>query len=122
MKITTYKYIKVPVNDVEINIPHERFYCFQTGIRRSICINPVFLKDYSTEEPYELEVICVYKNFEKRVEKFNIRTSEIEQYLNHNENNEKTMICDMLLSKDYYKRTEEQFKSDLKSVIDTFKI
>jgi hypothetical protein len=125
MKITTYEYEKVPVKDTEIFIPNEPFYCFQTGVRRSIRIIPKIITwnspDLAIGEVYELEVTCVYQSSECVAEKFNLRVSFIEDYINNNEKGLPGEISRMLLNEDYYIRTEEQFNTDLDSVISSLK-
>lgn len=125
MKITTYEYEKVPVKDTEIFIPEKPFYCFQTGVRKSIRIIPKFVNwdndpNYTKGDVYELEVTCVYQSFECKVEKFDIRLNNIENHINRDEKGEASRISRMLLHEDYYIRTEEQFNIDLKNVISSF--
>ena len=127
MKITTYEYEKVPVKETEIFIPDKPFYCFQTFIRRAIRIVPTFI----TWEPssgsskkgdvYELEVTCVYQSMECVVEKFNVRISDIEDFINREEKGKSAEISRMLLDEDYYERTEEQFNEDLECALESFK-
>lgn len=125
MKIKTYEYQKVAIEETEIFIPEEIFYCFQPGIRRSIRIIP---QRTNWESPnikkgdiYELEVTCVYQSFECILEKFNVRLSMIEDYINRNEKSKEAQIAQMLLSEDYFLRTKEQFESDYQMVLKEFK-
>jgi hypothetical protein len=117
MKVTTYKYEKVPVKDTELFIPEKPFYCFQTGIRRAIRIIPTFVDWESSYnklgDPYELEVTCVYSSFECKIEKFNIRINQIEDNLNMTSKSQEKEIINMLLNEDYGIRTKEQFECDL---------
>ena len=121
MKITTYEYKKVAISNTEIFIPEKPFYCFQTGIRRAIRIIPKFRNESSNKEDlYGLEVTCVYQSFECIVEKFEVSVGMIEDYINRNEKCKAAEISRMLLDEDYYIRTEEQFNSDLESVLKSF--
>lgn len=123
MKIRTYKYEKVEVSETEIFIPQEPYYCFETGIRRSIRIVPVWtewnIENYQKpEEIYRLEVTCVYQSFECKVEKFNISISEVENIVNREKDSSDAKSILTLLLNDWGNvRTEEQFKEDLKRVI-----
>ena len=123
-KIKTYKYEKVEVSSSEINLPDEPLYAFETGVRRSIRIIPKFVNwETHKNSPnkkgdlYELEVTCVYLNFECRISKFDIRVSEIENYVNGKGGTEKTDICHALFNDWFDIRTKQQFDSDLYSAI-----
>jgi len=126
MKITTYEYEKVPVEETEIFIPEKPFYCFQTGVRRAIRIVPTFVtwegNQYNKKgDVYELEVTCVYQSMECIVERFNVRVSMIENHINREEKSKAAEISRMLLEEDYYTRTKEQFDADLESALSSFK-
>jgi len=124
MKITTYEYEKVAVEETEIFIPEKPFYCFQTGVRRAIRIVPVCWKrdlgKHKKGDVYELEVTCVYLSSECIVEKFNVRISMIENHINREEKSKQAEISRMLLQEDYYTRTKEQFDADLEHAISSF--
>jgi hypothetical protein len=126
MKITTYELKMIPVADIEMFIPEKPFYCFQTGVRRAIRIIPTFITWDSPQnnkgEVYELEVTCVYQSGENKVEKFKVRVSLIENYLNRDGQCAASKISRMLLEEAYYERTEEQFNEDLNNTLDYFNI
>lgn len=121
MKITTYKYEKVPVKDTEIFIPEKPFYCFQTGVRRAIRIVPRMVDFESPTlkkgDVYELKVTCVYRSFECKIEKFNIIVHRIEDMVNRNEQTLEASIVRMLLGEDYYERTKGDFDEELREAI-----
>lgn len=126
MKITTYKYEKVPVSDTEIFIPNKPFYCFQTGIRRSVRIIPYFFPVnsplYKKGDLYELNITCVYGSFEAKIEKFTIRISDVENLATGKNTNSHSSIIKMLLEDDYNVRTKEQFNADLNNVLKCFEL
>ena len=121
MKITHYQYKQVAVEDVEIFIPQKPFYCFQTGVRRSIRIIPITITwddpNRNKGDLISLEVTCVYQSFEIKVEKFNLNLNMMEHYLHTGEKGNHAEIAMMLLKDDYSKRTKKQFDTDLSSVI-----
>lgn len=125
MKITTYEYTRTPVSETEIFIPNEPFYCFQTYIRRAIRIIPKFVTWNNDPlrtkgDVYELVVTCVYQSSECKVEKFNVRISNIEGYINNEDRkSQEAQIAHILLDEDYYLRTEEQFNADLSKALET---
>lgn len=124
MKIKTYKYKKVEVSETEIFIPQEPYYCFETGVRRSIRIIPIWtewnVKQYQKpEEVYKLEITCVYQSFKCKVEKFSIPISEVETLVNREKDisNEKSILT-LLLNDWGNLRTKEQFEEDLQTTIE----
>lgn len=123
MKITTYKNVKVAVSDTEVFIPQQPFYCFETGVRRSIRIVPVWTswneEQYNKpEEIFEISVTCVYLSFKCKVEKFNIPVRRIEDYYNSSDNSNEAGFVKTLVNKWYDTRTKEQFESDLNFAIE----
>ncbi len=126
MKITTYKYEKVPVKDTEIFIPNKPFYCFQTGVRRSVRMIPEFVT-WDTDPinkkggVYALNVTCVYLSFECIIEKFTIIVNRIEDHVNGEGKSMEAQISNMLLHENYYVRTEESFNNDLKVALSKIK-
>lgn len=122
MKIKTYEYIKTEISDTEISIPQKTYYCFETGIRRSIRIIPIWTswnmeRFQKPEELYELEVTCVYQSSECKVEKFKISISQIESINNREEKTKQKSIITMLLNDWGDDRTKEDFDIDLTTVI-----
>ena len=130
LKIQTYKYERVPVKDDEIFIPDEPFYCFQTGVRRSVKIVPVKVhwdvdpeSTYQKGDIFQLNVTCVYLSFKCIVEKFTIDIYRIEELVNARQDGlfgKNKSIVDMLYHEDYYTRTKEQFEEDLNAAINNF--
>lgn len=125
MKIKTYRYIKTEIAETELFIPDKPFYCFQTGVRRSIEIIPKFVTWENGQrkkgDVYELDVICVYLSFECIVEKFSINLDRVEDYINRDDRSKPAEICRMLLKEDYYIRTKEQFHTDLENALEQFR-
>ncbi len=127
MKIKTYRFVKEEVAETEIFIPQEPYYCFETGIRRSIRIIPKWTtwqleRFQKPEEIWELEVTCIYQSSQCKIEKFTIRTSQIEDLNNKNEQSNPKSIVTLLLNDWGDSRTKEDFELDLEQVIKEIKI
>lgn len=121
--IKTHKYIKVEDENFNIEIPENTIYLFETGIRRSIRIVPIYTtwnkENYNKdEEIHTLEVTCVYLSFELVIEKFKISISNIESIWNskNSDKNEKS-ILEVLYYKSADNRSKEQFENDLNNAI-----
>lgn len=116
MIIKKYKYEKVAETSKEWPLPTEPKYYFETGIRRSICITPVWTtwnKEQTGEDEYifELDIVCVYQSFEARIEKIHIGVSQIEDeyYKKASHDN----VIQFLIDYGYEcERTKEQFYND----------
>ena len=119
ISIKTYKYEKVIINDCNFELPENTCYFFETGVRRSIKIVPVWTtwnkENGKEEEIWSYDVTCVYRSFECKIEKFSISVSSIEEL--YQSKGEKSEFIYSLLNNYFQKRTEEQFNSDLKSAI-----
>ncbi len=106
-----------------MEIPSETLYCFQTGIRRSIRIEPIWTEWNKSafdknEEIYQLKVTCVYSS-QIKVEIFGISITSLEEMINTSKD---TYNIGLMLLKKYYNiRTTEQFDADLKEALDKFK-
>lgn len=121
LNIKQYKYEKVETYSKEIEIPTEPVYFFETGVRRSIRIVPTFTTWNKTqlgkeEEVYKLEVTCVYRSFECRIEKFSLSIDDIEEIYYSEKSLHKDFV-QAFVNNWLDKRTKEQFESDLNSVI-----
>lgn len=119
MKIKTYKYEKIEVAETELNMPTEPFYCFETGIRRAIRIVPAWTtwnveQGRGEEYIFEYYVTCIYRNFECKIEKFTIQTSQIESIYNDKNPSNKKSIIELIMNDWGNKRTKEDFELDLK--------
>lgn len=99
-----------------VKLPTEISYYFETGIRRSIRIVPIFINN----ELYELELTCVYLSFECKVEKLTIRINEIED-IYYNPKANLYEYVKPLVDGYFNKRTQEQFENDLENAILQFK-
>ena len=123
MKVTEYKYERVVSGERDVFIPEEPFYCFQTGIRRSIRMIPkkVTWDDsphHKKGDIFQLDVTCVYQSFECVVEKFSIPISTIGDHLTKDKKGKVAEFCKMIIDEHYSKRTKEQFDQDLKMALD----
>lgn len=118
MKITIkqYEYEKVEIEAKEIDLPTEISYYFETGIRRSIKITPVFTswnkeRFNKEEEVYVLDIICLYNSSECKAEKFSINVKDIEKIFYSEKHKHKSFI-DGLVNEWFDVRTKEQFNED----------
>ena len=121
LSIKQYEYEKKEVDSKEMILPTETVYYFETGVRRSIKIEPKFTtwnrKNYDKdEELYEFKITCVYLSSECIVEKFTIRPKDIEGILYNNKHKLQQFITAWV--KDWFdERNEKQFNADLDEVI-----
>lgn len=122
MKVSLYENVRAKKDDVEVFIPDEPFYCFETGIRRAIRIIP---EKADWESPFHkkgdvfrLHITCVYLSHETKVERFSIDISSVENILNSKMTyGEKYSVIHMLHNRTYEPRTKERFETDLSDVI-----
>lgn len=117
IEITQYEYEKVEIAKKEIEIPNVVSYYFETGVRRSIRMSPIFTtwnrKNYDKdEELYELEFLCLYQSSEFKIEKFKILASELES-IYYTEKHKHKAIVTSLINGWFDKRIKEQFEADL---------
>jgi hypothetical protein len=126
MKIRTFKVERVPVEEFDIPTPTEPTYYFETGVRRSIRIIPIYTtwqkeQHGKEEEVWKLDITCVYNCWETKIEKFSIQLSEFESLWNSRDDNNNRKFKSMLelfVFNGGNVRTKEQFDTDLKAVID----
>jgi hypothetical protein len=122
MKVSLYENVRVKKDDVEVFIPDEPFYCFETGIRRAIRIIP---EKVDWESPFNkkgdvfrLHITCVYQSYEVKVERFSIDIFSVENILNGKPTyGDHNSIIHMLHHRTYEPRTKERFEDDLIGVI-----
>jgi hypothetical protein len=121
IKLKQYKHVKEEIQSLVFELPEVPVYYFETGVRRSIRIVPVFttwkMENDVPEELYALEITCVYDSGECKVEKFHISVSDIESmYFAIKHNNVSQFIKDWV-DNNFSKRTEERFYADLEEVL-----
>jgi hypothetical protein len=119
--IKTYEYKRIEKTATEIEIPEETIYCFQTGIRRAVKIEPQWTtwnkENYQKdEEVWNLKITCVYNSFECKIEQYTIQVSQLEDNINRGKDS--YSIPNLLLHRDFNLRTKEQFEADLKIALD----
>lgn len=116
LNIKQYEYEKVEIEVKEIDLPTEVSYYFETGVRRSIKITPVFTtwnkeRFNKEEELYYLEIICLYNSSECKAEKFRINIKEIETIFYSEKHKYKAFVTSLV--NDWFdERTKEQFDVD----------
>ena len=121
LQIKQYEYIQKEIGSIEVNLPTETSYYFQTGIRRSIKITPKYTtwnKEFHNkeEELYEYDIVYVYGSSECKVEKVSIGVRKIEE-IYYSEKHEHKRLIVALISDDLLVRTKEQFEEDLNDVL-----
>ena len=121
MKITidTYRFIKQVVKSQEFELPDETSYYFQTGVRRSIRIVPVWStwkKERGEDEIiFQYHITCVYLSFKNKIESFTVSaTSGITDLYNSKDEN----VIQALLLGHLDERNKEDFEQDLQTAID----
>jgi len=123
MKITQVKYEPVITEEKDWELPTEPKYYFETGIRRSISVTPVWTtwnkKQYGKdEEIYELDVVCIYQNFQAKIEKFSIQISRINDLYTREKNVESSIFKFLIdFADEEFERTKERFTTDFESCL-----
>ncbi len=121
MEIIQYKFEKVKVGSKEFIEPTEPCYFFETGIRRSIRISPIYTtwqkENYNKdEEIYQYDITCVYLSWECKVEKFSIPKSDLSDLYYRKEKYSPFVVS--WIDECFNERTKEQFDADLSQVIE----
>ena len=121
LKIKQYEYEKIEIDSKEIELPTETAYYFETGVRRSIRIVPIFTtwnrKRFDKEEElYELQITCVYLSSECIVEKFSLYPKDIEKIF-YTEKHKLLGFVRPLVEGWFDNRTKEHFETDLNEAI-----
>jgi hypothetical protein len=119
INIKKYEFKKIEVESKIFELPETESYCFETHVRRSIRIKPVFTTwnkelHNKEEELYSFDITCVYLSFECKIVKFSISVSDFDD-LSKMEKNE---FLNAWVSGWFNFRTKEQFDTDLKVAID----
>lgn len=125
LAIKQYEYEKKEIESKEIELPTETTYYFETGVRRSIRIVPIFTtwnkeRFDKEEELYELKITCVYLSSECIVEKFTLYPKDIEKIFYADKHKRKDFVT-ALVNDWFDNRTKEQFEADLNGAITQFK-
>ena len=120
VQIKQHKHVKVETSSFDLELPEETSYFFETGIRRSIRIVPIFTtwnkEQYNKEEElFKFDITCVYLSFECKIEKFSVSVSDFDK---DKEIIEKNLFLRSQINKWFNKRTQIDFENDLKQAID----
>lgn len=128
MKIKKYKLVKQEDGEVEVFIPNEPYYGFETHIRRSIRIVPrkstIKYLDVNIGDVIGLSVTCVYLSSECIVDKFYLSIDSISTTINDYANKpgpHENFVYNVLVDRWADNRTKEQFEKDLDFAIKQFK-
>lgn len=123
LKIKQYEYEQKEIDSREIQLPTEISYYFETGIRRSIRIVPIFRtweENERQKEIYYLDVVCLYSSSECKAEKFRIYVTELEN-IYYSEKHEYKDFVRSLVNDWFDVRTKENFEEDLNYIINDLK-
>lgn len=126
INLKTYEYKKIELSNKEFNLPDNISYYFQTFIRRSIRIIPIWTKwnreQYGKdEEIFSYHFTCIYQSSENKIESFEISVSDIESlYYSKSSNN--SDLIKSLLNNDLNIRTKDQFDADLYNAIEKLNV
>lgn len=126
LNIKQYEYHKVEIQSRDIEIPTEISYFFETGVRRSIRIVPIYTTwhvfQYGKDEVlWYLDVTCLYNSSQTKAEKFRIDINDIES-IYYNEKHKYHGFVRGLVNDFFDVRTKEQFENDLKLTIDKLEL
>lgn len=133
INIDIWEYQKTKIGSIPLNIPTEKIYLFETGIRRSICVTPnytTYKKEIGEEEQImSLSFLCVYLSFENKIDLITISLSDLKQSISLLSQNTQKIehrdIIEMIYQHGFYdttmKRTEEQFLADYNKCVNTLK-
>lgn len=118
IQLKQYKLEKIETDSKIFNIPNEDVYYFETGIRRSIKIEPVF-SDWE-EEPkvINFNVTMVYLSGECKIEKHIISIHEIEKIYEDRGHKHYIFLKSWILNH-LDERKKEDFEEDLTEAVDT---
>lgn len=115
-KISRYKVQKVLDTEIEIDVPEQPEFHFQTGIRRSIAIFPEWTtwneETYKKpEEVWKVKFVCVYLSFENKIEVTEVQLNHIKEPTGLERGGS---VVEFFLNgrSEYTKRTKEQFMDD----------
>lgn len=120
-KIEKWKFVKQVETGVEVELPDEIEYHFQTGIRRSIAIIPEWTswqkERGKDEEIWKYDFICVYDDFKCKIEKASIQVSQISSLLQNDKDS--YSLVDFLVNErgEYTVRSKERFMTDYNKVL-----
>jgi hypothetical protein len=118
--IKQYKYEKTEIASKDFELPDETAYFFETHVRRSIRIKPVYTtwqkeQHNKEEEIWRFEITCVYLSFECKIEKFSV---DVNDFKKDKEVIEKNNFLNAWTNGWFDKRTKEDFENDLKQAFD----
>ena len=125
MKLKKYEYVNQEIESKEFQLPSEPIYFFETGVRRSIRITPIFVEDWKENGDvdninYYIEVVFVYNSFDCKIESITFPITDIEKYYYNDKDKLHEFIVDWV-NGNLSVRTKKQFESDLEMAINKIK-
>jgi hypothetical protein len=122
IKITKYEYKKVELSSATFELPEETCYFFETGIRRSIRIEPIFTswkkdQDGSDETLLSLKFTCVHLSFECEVNVYTVNVDIMNSMYTESQTQKQYGLIKSMINGYFDKRTKEKFNADLASAL-----
>lgn len=129
IKKTESKFVKEVIDSFEVELPEKQIFLFETGIRRSLSIRPLWTtweRERGKDEfIHSLEIVCVYQSGRTAIEFHTIQVSRIEDIISsptESKTVEGRLIDYILLHPEWHSiRTEGQFIDDFNGAIDRMK-
>lgn len=117
IQLKQYKYEKIEIESRDFELPTAPVYFFETGIRRSIRIVPLWTtynkKHYNKEEEiYGFMVTCIYLSFECKIKHFQIPLRSIGE-LHPTSDKHRNDFITSWISNHFNERSKEMFENDL---------
>jgi hypothetical protein len=120
LNIKQYEFKKIEISSKIIELPVETSYYFETGVRRSIKIVPIYSTwRFNLNKPEEIEryvVTCLYNSFECKIEQFEISIDRIEE-IYYNLDDDYNGFVVNLFNGFFDKRNKKQFDVDLNTIL-----
>lgn len=121
MKFVKKRKVVEVTEEVDIQLPMETCYFFDTGERQSIRIVPNFLynKESLEENLIDFQITTVYFEFSVvKIERGTLSIRDIQEMLLEQQKiNNKNSVMNSYIKKHLYVRTKEQFENDLNAAI-----
>lgn len=127
LEIEQYKYEKVKVKEkITFAIPETTSYYFETGIRRSIKIIPIWTNwnmEYNNKPEYifQFKIVCVYRSFQSKIESFTIDLKDLEELYNRDGATPISLFVKSWIDGGFQSRTKEKFEQDFEQCLEDIK-
>lgn len=124
-EVKTFRMVMKDDGVININLPDKPSFYFETGIRRSIAVIPLWTswqveQLQKPEEIYSYKLIFVYNSFEAKIDSTTISVSQLEDYFKSTNTSSLGPLIRFITDCEndgFNKRTEDQFIADYAKVI-----